>query len=54
MAKRVNCADSICASIPCIISSTGGGTLTPLKCSLIGLHGGWRAWRVNQSSKQHG
>ena len=30
-------------------SSTGGRKSTPLKCSLVVLHGGWEAWRMNQT-----
>ena len=34
------------------ISSTGDLKSTPLECSLVGLHGGWGAWRMNQTTKQ--
>ena len=36
------------------ISSTGGRKSTPLICSLVGLHGGCGAWRMNLSTKLYG
>ena len=35
-------------------SSTEGQKSTPLKCSLVGLHGGRGIWRMNQTTKLHG
>ena len=38
---------------PLCISSTGDRKSTTLKCSLVGLHGGWGAWKMNQTTKLH-